>query len=140
MFIDTNVWVNARVTGAPDHARAANLLNRVLQQQEPLRISRQILREYLAVVTRPQTWPVAISLEEAIDDVQRLADSLDVLEDGPIVTEFLVELCREVPIGGRQIHDANIVATMLAYGERRLLTFNRTDFRRYENQIELIDA
>ena len=35
-------------------------------------------------------------------------------------------------------HDANIVATMLAYGERRLLTFNPADFRRYGNRIELI--
>ena len=33
-------------------------------------------------------------------------------------------------MGGRQIHDANIIATMLAYGELRLLTFNVADFRR----------
>ena len=92
------------------------------------------------VVTRPQRWPVAITLEEALDDLERLMASLDVLEDGPIVTEPLIKLCRDVPAGGRQIHDANIVATMLAHGERRLLTFNRADFRRYENQIELLDG
>jgi hypothetical protein len=27
-----------------------------------------------------------------------------------------------------EVHDANVVATMLAHGERRLLTFNETDF------------
>ena len=37
-----------------------------------------------------------------------------------------------------QIHDANIVATMLAYGEGRLLTFNTADFRRYGDRIELV--
>ena len=37
-----------------------------------------------------------------------------------------MSLCRQTPVGGRQIHDANIVATMLAYGERRLLTFDAT--------------
>ena len=42
-----------------------------------------------------------------------------------------------VQVGGRQIHDANIVATMLAHGERRLLTFNAADFRRYGDRIEL---
>jgi len=73
------------------------------------------MREYLAVVTRPQTWPVAITREEVLDDVSRLIGSFEILEDGPMVTELLVELCREIPAGGRQIHDANIVATMLGW-------------------------
>ena len=29
----------------------------------------------------------------------------------------LVQLCRSVALAGRQVHDANIVATMLAHGE-----------------------
>ncbi len=76
--------------------------------------------------------------EDALEDVSRLLRSFEVLEDGPRVTEWLVGLCREVPVGGRQIHDANIVATMLAHGERRLLTFNDADFRRYGDRIELV--
>jgi len=39
----------------------------------------------------------------------------------------------------KQIHDANIAATMLAHGERRLLTLNVKDFRRYGERIELVD-
>lgn len=108
--------VNSRVLGAPHHDAARDSLERAFREPEPLRISRQVIREYLSVVTRPQTWPVAITREEALDDVSRLAGSFQVLEDGPLVTEFLVELCREIPAGGRQIHDAKIVATMLARG------------------------
>ena len=107
---------------------------------EPLRISRQVIREYLSVVTRPQTWPVGITRAEAFDDVSRLIGSLEILEDGPAVTESLLMLCRDVPIGGRQIHDANIVATMLTHGERRLLTFNTADFQRYGDRIELVGS
>ena len=139
MFIDTNVLVNSRVPGAPHHDAARASLERAFRDPEPLRISRQILREYLAVVTRPQTWPVAITREEALADVSRLAGGLEILEDGPPVTESLLALCREVPVGGRQIHDTNIVATMLARGERRLLTFNAADFRRYGDRIELVE-
>ena len=139
MFIDTNVLVNSRVPGSPNHDAARASLERAFRDPEPLRISRQIMREYLAVVTRPQTWTVAITREEALDDVGRLAGSFEILEDGPPVTELLLALCREVPAGGRQIHDANIVATMLARGERRLLTFNTADFRRYGDRIELVD-
>ena len=126
MFIDTNVLVNSRIPGAPHHEAARAGQERAFQDREPLKISRQVIREYLAVVTRPQTWPVAITREEALEDVSRLTNISQILEDGPAVTELLVELCREVPAGGRQIHDANIVATMLARGERRLLTFADT--------------
>ena len=139
MFIDTNVLIKGCILEAPDHDIARERLSQVLQEPEPLRISRQVVREYLAVVTRPQSWPVAITREEAIKDARRLLDSFEVLEDGPFVTESLLSLCQEVSVGGRQIHDANIVATMLAHGERRLLTFNVSDFRRFEDRIELMD-
>ena len=140
MFVDTNVLVKARILEAPDHEMARDSLKRAFDQPEPLHISRQVLREYLAVVTRPQTWPVAIGREDALNDVERLSATFEVLEDGPVVTDWLVSLCRQVPVEGRQIHDANIVATMLAHGERRLLTFNQADFRRYGNRIQLVDV
>ena len=137
MFVDTNVLVNWRIVEAPDHNIAKAVVDRACEGPEPVRISRQILREYLAVVTRPQTWRNAITYKEALDDIARFTSTFEILEDGPLVTETLIALCREVPAGGRQIHDANIVATMLAHGERRLLTFNTSDFRRYGDRIEL---
>ena len=138
MFLDTNVLVNGRILEAPDHDTARAELEMAIRDAEPLRINRQVLREYLAVVTRPQPWAVGLTREEALADVERFADAFEILEDGPAVTDRLLALCREVPVGGRQIHDANIVATMLAHGERRLLTFNAADFRRYGDRIELV--
>jgi predicted nucleic acid-binding protein len=38
---------------------------------------------------------------------------------------------------GRQVHDANVVATMLEHGVRRLLTFNAADFRRFARIIDI---
>ncbi len=140
MFIDTNVLVMSRIPGAPHHAAVRASLERAFVDTEPLRISRQVIREYLSVVTRPQTWPVAITREEALADVSRLIGIFEILEDGPHVTDSLLSLCREIPVGGRQIHDANIVATMLAHGERRLLTLNEADFRRYGDYIELVNG
>ena len=138
MFIDANVLVYARVPDAPDHRTAVARLIQARDVGEAISVSRQILREYLAVVTRPQTWSVTITRQEALNDVQELMDIYRVLEDGPEVTETLIALCREIPVGGRQIHDANIVATMLAHGERRLLTFNTADFRRFRDRIDLV--
>ena len=138
MFIDTNILVNARILEAPQHDIARANLERAFASPEALRISRQVVREYLAVVTRPQSWPVPITREEALEDAGRLLEIYEVLEDGPVVTDLLLDLCDRTPVGGKQIHDTNIVATMLAYGERRLLTLNAADFRRYEDRIELV--
>ena len=138
MFVDTNVFVNSRIPDAPDHDAARARLDQALRGGEPLRISRQIVREYLAVVTRPQAWTAGITRDDALDDARRLLNGFEILEDGPVVTASLIALCREVPAGGAQIHDANIVATMLAHGESRLLTFNVSDFRRYGDRIEIV--
>ena len=138
MFIDTNVLAYASMLESPDHHAARARLKWASHQPERLRISRQVVREYLAVVTRPQAWPVSITREDALIGAQRFVNNFEVLEDGPFVTETLITLCREVVVSGKQIHDANIVATMLAHGERKLLTFNTTDFRRYGDRIELV--
>ena len=138
MFVDTNVLVNARFEEAVDHHRARTRLVRSSHDHEPMRISRQIIREYLATGTRPQIWSVPLTLDQALYDVNRMLNTYEMLEDGPEVTETLLALLQEIPAGGQQIHDANIVATMLAHGERRLLTFNTADFRRYGDRIELV--
>jgi predicted nucleic acid-binding protein len=61
-----------------------------------------------------------------------------VLEDGPAVWDQLRKLSRKHAFAGRQLHDANIAATMLAHGERRLPTCNTVDFQRFGALIELV--
>ncbi len=110
-----------------------------LAPNEKLSISRQVLREYLAVMTRPQTWGKPLGLAEAMADAIAFINRFAVLEDGPTVWNQLAELSRRYAFAGRQIHDANIVATMLAHGEHRLLTFNTRDFQRFGVLIELVE-
>ena len=43
-----------------------------------------------------------------------------------------------IPLGGKQVHDANIVATMQAYGVNRLLTDNTADYVRFSGLITVI--
>ena len=138
MFLDTNVLVLARFEAAPRHALARRRMREAGDSREVLRISRQVLREYLATVTRPQRWSAPVAMGEALEHAAALEARFEILEDGPEVADFLKRLCREVPVAGKQVHDANIVATMLAHGERRLLTFNGGDFRRYGERIDLI--
>ena len=92
MFVDTNVLVKSRILEAPDHDIARSRLRRAFQDQETMRISRQVLRENLTVVTRPQTWPIAITREEALADIEALMSGFKILEDGPAVTASLMAL------------------------------------------------
>jgi predicted nucleic acid-binding protein len=126
-FVDTNVLVYATASSAPFRDRARAALVR-LAANEPLSVSRQILREYVAVMTRPQTWGRALSLAEALTDAAVFERRFTILEDGPPVWDQLMDLSRRYSFGGRQVHDASVVATMLAHGERRLLAFNEADF------------
>lgn len=138
MFIDTNVLVAVRVPEAPQFDVARTAITRAFASGERLRISRQVIREYLAAVTRPQNWSSPLDMAAALRDAERMLQQFEILEDGPRVMALLEELCREVSLAGKQVHDANIAATMLAYGERRLLTLNERDFRRFGDRLELV--
>lgn len=75
MFVDTNVLVVARAANAPGHDAALATLA-AMRREEPLRVSRQVLREYLAVVTRPQTWASPLPMPDALLDMRRFASAL----------------------------------------------------------------
>jgi predicted nucleic acid-binding protein len=137
MFIDTNVLVYAAAGGAPLFDRARAALTQAAADG-PVTISRQVLREYLSVMTRRQTWGKPLTLSQAVTDTAGFVRQFTVLEDSASVWEQLITLSRRYSFAGRQVHDANIVATMLAHGERRLLTFNIADFRRFARLIEVL--
>jgi predicted nucleic acid-binding protein len=137
LFVDTNVLVYASRRTSQWHAASVTALQRLVGTGEPMRLSRQVLREYLAVTTRPQGASVPLTVKDARADVVRLAAMFELLEDGPATWAQLMALCGSATFAGRQVHDANIVATMLAHGESRLLTYNVGDFTRFQPLIQV---
>jgi predicted nucleic acid-binding protein len=139
LFVDTNVLVYANVIETPFHEQALMAINAAHQSDRTIWISRQIIREYLVTMTRPQTFenlPKTIALEQ----IEQFTTRFEVADDIPAVTEKLLVLLANYPLGGKQVHDANIVATMQAYGIPTLLTHNVKDFERFAEviQIEMI--
>lgn len=134
LFIDTNVLIYANINEAPEHEAALNAITQAREAGRTLWISRQVLREYLVTLTRPQTFqdvPRAIVLKQ----IQLFIEQFTIADDTDEVTRQLLQLMADTPIGGKKIHDANIVATMLAHNIPSLLTHNRKDFERFENRI-----
>jgi toxin-antitoxin system PIN domain toxin len=137
VFLDTNVLIYAGRLDSVHHGAALATLERLEMEGCSLWISPQVLREYLAVVTRPQSMVPALSIVEAIADVRRFMDLFDLAEERPTILEHLLRIVTSYPAAGKQIHDAHLVATMVNYGINRLLTFNRRDFERFASFIRL---
>jgi predicted nucleic acid-binding protein len=139
VFVDTNVLVYTDQAGSAFHAPARAAIGRLERGSAALWISRQVLREYMVTVTRPSPAGVLpMTRAEAATAVEGFLTAYVVAEDGPAVMARLVDLVRSVPVGGKQIHDANIVATMQVHGVIRLLTFNGADIRRFEPMIPIL--
>lgn len=137
IFVDTNILVYANQVRSPFHdaalARLAGLTERELQPC----LSAQILREFYGALTRTQTAGPAFEPRVAAERLRSFSDVFDVLQDGPQVLDRLVGLAVTYRVSGKQIHDANIVATMSVHAIGRLLTANPADFRRFADIIDI---
>ena len=140
VFVDTNVLIYASRPNALQHSSARAALSRLRRERSELWLSHQVLRKYLAASTRPQTSGPALPMSSAITDVQRFRATFNVADDRPDVLDGLLRLLSAHPGGGKQVHDANLVATMLGCGVGRLLSYNHADFGRFGNLIELLAA
>jgi len=138
IFVDTNVVVYASVPESPFHTDALAAIRAQVQAGSPLWISRQIMREFLATLSRPQTFGGPVPGPTLAAAVRRLQRRFYVAEEGPATTGHLLDLITQYAIGGKQIHDANIVATMQAHGVPRLLTHNTADFARFAGLITVL--
>jgi predicted nucleic acid-binding protein len=136
--VDTNVLVYACLRNSPWHVHAIQALHTELQAGAEIWVSRQVLREYLAVLTRPGTTTLASPAATAMADVSAFQKMFFVADDTADVTTRLLALVQSVPMGGKQVHDANLVATMQVYGIPRLLTHNVADFTRFSAWITVV--
>jgi predicted nucleic acid-binding protein len=135
LFIDTNILVYANVQTAPLHEQALKAIKAAHQTGRPLWVSRQVLREFVATRTRPQAFAKPSPIQVVIERVRYLEQHFQVADDTAAVTGQLLELMGNYPIGGKQVHDANIVSTMLVYGIPCLLTHNTKDFGRFSDMV-----
>lgn len=137
-FIDTNILVYAQLTLSPWHGTAVTKLQDLESAGAQLWISRQVIREFLAAMTAPGVLTGTIPAAALVKDIGDFSSRFPIAEDGPGVTNNLLNLLATIPMGGKQIHDANIVATMLVYNIPKLLTHNTKDFARFASFITVV--
>jgi predicted nucleic acid-binding protein len=139
VLLDTNILLAATDEGRPDHSLAQDALNRWPSQGTTCYTSPQVLREYLVVCTRPTAVNgIGLSQAEAFGNVRALRERLRFLDDSEKVFDALANLLDTVPCVGKQIHDANVVATAKAHGIAAIATQNVSDFTRFESYVRLM--
>ncbi|MCB9451648.1 MAG: PIN domain-containing protein [Anaerolineaceae bacterium] len=138
IFVDTNVLTYAPVDATPFHREARVLLDKLWDDDVLLYISHQVIREYIANATRPQTYSPPIPMDIVLEQVEDFRKSFFILPDSAVVLAHFIDLVRKVAVGGKSVHDTNIVATMLANDIDTLLTHNVKDFDRYLGYLQVM--
>ena len=137
VFVDTNILIYANVPASPFCSQARKRLTEMEAEGVELWISRQTIREYLVIMSRPGTLSPPLPMEDLVSDVQQLTDGFIVADEHAGTTAELLDLLTHTSVAGKQVHDANIVATMLVNAVPRLLTHNIADFKRFEPKIQI---
>ena len=93
----------------------------------------QVLREYLAVATRPiESNGLGLGVAAAVANLEQFLKFLSVFEETESVALQLRQLVLTYAIRGKRVHDAGIVATMLAHKVGVLVGQDGDDFARFE--------
>jgi predicted nucleic acid-binding protein len=138
LFLDTNTLIYATNSAAPLYQVANQFLQTTYAAGIQLTISTQILREYLATATRLSTQGVHFPQADILANLQFFQSRFKVVEDNLQVSSTLIGLFQNYNFAGKQVHDANIVATMQIYGITHLLTHNVSDFNRFAGLITIV--
>jgi len=136
VFLDTNILVYLANEDSPYHSKVLGRFKELLDDSE-LWVSRQVLREYAVVMTRADIIERPLSPREAALDMGKWESLFHVADETEEVTEILKGLVERYKLRGKIIHDANIVATMMANSIAKLFTLNVGDFKRF-SELEIL--
>jgi predicted nucleic acid-binding protein len=128
-LIDTNVLLRLADDRSPEHSVAEMAVEHLLASNISLFISAQVLVEFWAVATRPDSvnglgWSTATAAEA----IRALRDQFPLLAETPDVLDRWFDLVERCQVAGKRAHDARLAALVMAHGIQRLLTFNTADF------------
>jgi predicted nucleic acid-binding protein len=132
-LIDTNIWLRGVQHAAPHHMAAVEALATLLAQGNDVFITTQNLIEFWSVASRPiESNGLGWSVEAVRQEIDRLLVQFPLLDDTAAIFSHWLQIVSTYRVVGRRVHDARLVAVMLAHDVTHLLTFNRDDFRQFD--------
>jgi predicted nucleic acid-binding protein len=132
VLVDTNVLLRAVQRQHPACRIAINALKTLRQQSDILCVSPQNVAEFWNVCTRPtDVNGMGLSIDATDRYVKRLERIFTVVPDSLETFHQWRTLLVQHQVIGTKVHDAHLIAVMMAHGIRQILTFNVADFTRF---------
>lgn len=133
LLVDTCVLVAAFHPGSPDHQAVRQALRNLQASNERLIVTPQNCAVLWNVSTRPLKYNgrglSAGDAQRMVSIVKRVSE---IVYETPEAFDRWRELVEKYNVQGVAVHDARLVAVMLASNVSQVLTLNDRDFRRYE--------
>lgn len=140
-LVDTNVLLRFSRLRNPRYQISRAAVHKLEADGHQLQTTSQNFAEFWNVSTRP-TERNGFGRTPAVTDelLQDLEKAFSLLPDSPEVYPEWKRLVLKYEVAGVQVHDARLVAAMIAHNVKHILTFNGTDFQRYMDEgIEVVN-
>jgi len=136
---DTNLLLRLADPASLQHATATQALTRLFSRGDEVYLTAQNFIEFWAVATRPLNangfgW----DRERTEKEVTDLQERFPLLPESPDIFIRWLELVKQLPIHGKRVHDARLVAVLKTHAIDHLIPFNTSDFAVFAS-VPLVD-
>ena len=113
---DTNLLLRMADPTSEQHAVATKALARLLGRGDEVYLTPQNFIEFWAVATRPvEANGLGWTTEQTSKEMTDLQERFPLLPDSPEVFTHWLDLVKRLPIHGKRVHDARLVAVLQAH-------------------------
>lgn len=138
-LLDTNILLRMSDRTSPVNLLAGRATATLLRQRDRVFITSQNIIEFWVVATRPaQVNGLGWSVAKTRTEIEQILSQFPQLEETSQIFLHWFNLVTSYQLQGKRVHDARLVAVMLAHGVTHLLTFNPDDFRNI-NEIVVVN-
>jgi predicted nucleic acid-binding protein len=135
-LVDANVLLRQPQPIVTRYRAAIDSVARLLDGGDVAYFTPQNVAEFWNVMTRPvANNGLGFSVARALAEVEKIEATLTLLPDSPAIYSEWKRLVIKHSVVGAKVRDTRLVARMNVHGVTRLLTFNGSDFQRFDVEV-----
>lgn len=131
VLVDTNVLLEATDEGRKLHQHALSVFSNAEEAGVDLFVATQVIREYLVVATRPlANNGLGMGMASALGNIAQFRRRASLIAESSQASELFLVWAARFEIGGKRLHDLQLLASASVAGMNSLLTGERAGFPR----------
>ncbi|MGD9720083.1 MAG: type II toxin-antitoxin system VapC family toxin [Pirellulales bacterium] len=141
-LLDTGILLRLVDQRDPLHERVVQAVAALAQQNEELFTTTQNIAEFWNVATRPVSANgLGLTGANVVELLQSIIEpTCGILIEAELLYSEFKRLGQKYGFGGKQAHDARLIAMTLCWGIETILTLNERDFRPYRAEGIVIET